>query len=117
MSAEKRASLTALDAAAANYQGVVLNAFCNGVDALRALDPDANAPLALAAADAEAHDSLESPERQHALGAASYVQFLIAQQHAQQNRLSLIAGRTQRLVDNTMLLRRLRGGYKVRTTA
>lgn len=109
--AERRASLAALDAAAANYQGVVLEALRTVADALRALDHDAQALAALAAADAAAQDSLASMERQYALGAASYVQLLIAQQQAQQNRISLIAGQAQRLVDSAALFQALGGGY------
>jgi len=39
--ARKRASLAALDAAAANYQGIVLDALRDVADVLRALDHDA----------------------------------------------------------------------------
>lgn len=107
--AEKRASLAALDAAAANYQGVVLDALRNVADALKALDHDAQTLAALAAADAAARDSLASIERQYALGAASYVQLLIAQQQAQQNRIGLISAQAQRLVDSAALFQALGG--------
>jgi len=41
--AEKRAALAAFDAAAANYQGVVLEALRNVADTLRAVENDAQA--------------------------------------------------------------------------
>ncbi|MBV6271897.1 efflux transporter outer membrane subunit [Alcaligenaceae bacterium CGII-47] len=108
--AEKRAALAAFDAAAANYQSVVLEALRNVADVLRALENDAQTLAALTSADAAARGSLESMERQYALGAASYVQLLIAQQQAQQNQADLIAAQAQRLVDTAALHQALGGG-------
>lgn len=108
--AEKRASLAALDAAAANYQNVVLEALRGVADVLRALDNDAQTLAALATADIAAQSSLESMQRQYALGSASYVQLLVAQQQAQQNRINLIAAQAQRLVDSVALYQALGGG-------
>ena len=108
--AEKRAALAAFDAAAANYQGVVLEALRNVADALRAVENDAQALAALAAADEAAQGSLRSVERQYQLGAASYVQLLIAQQQAQQTRLGLAAAQAQRLADSVALYQALGGG-------
>jgi NodT family efflux transporter outer membrane factor (OMF) lipoprotein len=108
--AEKRASLAAFDAAAANYQSVVLEALRNVADVLRALDNDAQTLAALATADSAAQSSLESMQRQYALGAASYIQLLTAQQLAQQNRINLIAAQAQRLVDSAALYQALGGG-------
>lgn len=109
--AEKRASLAAFDAAAANYQSVVLEALRNVADVLRALDNDAQALAALASADAAAQGSLESVQRQYALGAASYIQLLTAQQQAQQNRISLLAAQAQRLIDSAALYQAMGGGF------
>ncbi len=105
--AEKRAALAAFDAAAANYQGVVLEALRNVADALRAVESDAQALAALAAADQAAQDSLRSVERQYQLGAVGYVQLLVAQQQAQQTRLALAAAQAQRLVDSVALYQAL----------
>ncbi|WP_341328704.1 ABC transporter permease [Methylotuvimicrobium sp. KM2] len=58
---------------------------------------------ATAAADAAAQGSLQSVQRQYGLGAASYVQQLIAQQAAQQTKIDLIAAQAQRLVDSAAL--------------
>ncbi|MGV8892578.1 MAG: efflux transporter outer membrane subunit [Burkholderiaceae bacterium] len=109
--AEKRAALAAFDAAAANYQGVVLESLRNVADVLVALDNDAQRLAALAAADAAAQGSVASMQRQYALGAASYVQLLTAQQQAQQNRINLIAAQAQRLVDSAALYQALGGGW------
>ena len=108
--AEKRASLAALDAAAANYQSVVLEALRDVADVLRALDNDAQALAALATADAAAQGSLESMQRQYALGAASYLQLLTAQQQVQQLRINLVAAQAQRLVDSAALYQAMGGG-------
>lgn len=101
--AEKRAALAAFDAAAANYQGVVLGALRDVADALRAVENDAQMLAALAAADAAARDSLHSMERQYQFGAASYLQLLVAQQQAQQTRIGLAAAQAQRLADSVAL--------------
>src|SRR5574337_1098897 len=108
--AQKRASLAALDAAAANYQAVVLDALRNVADALRALDHDAQALAAWAAADKAAQASVESIRSQYALGAASYVQLLIASRQAQQTRTSLVAAQAQRLADSAALYQAMGGG-------
>jgi len=44
------------------------------------------------------------------LGAASYVQQLIAQQAAQQTKIDLIAAQAQRLVDSAALYQAMGGG-------
>ena len=108
--AGKRASLAALDAAAANYRGVVVDALRNVADAPRALDHDAQTLASLAAADAAAHASLESMDRQYALGTASYVQLLTARQQVQQNRIGLIATQAPWLADSAALYQALGGG-------
>lgn len=107
--AAKRASLAAFDAAAANYQSVVLEALRNVADVLRALDNDAQTLAALATADTAAQGALESMQRQYALGAAAYVQLLIAQQQAQQTRVNLVAAQAQRLVDSAALFQAMGG--------
>ena len=111
--AEKRASLAALDAAAANYQGVVLDALRSVADTLRALDHDAQSLASLAAADTYAQSSVESVKRQYALGAANYTQLLLAQQQAQQSRIGLVAAQAQRLADSVALYQSLGGGHEI----
>lgn len=101
--AEKRAALAAFDAAAANYQGVVLEALRNVADALRAVENDAQALAALAAADEAARGALRTVARQYQLGAASYLQLLVAQQQAQRIHLGLAAAQAQRLADSVAL--------------
>jgi len=103
LSAEKRAALAAFDAAAANYQSVVLDALRNVADTLRAVENDAQALAFLAAADAATQASLQSLERQYRLGSASYVQLLVMQQQAQRTRLGMVAAQAQRLTDSVLM--------------
>lgn len=107
--AEKGAALAAFDAAAANYQSVVLESLRNVADTLRAVESDAQTLTALAAADMAAQASLQV-ERQYRLGAASYLQLLIAQQQAQSIRINMVAAQAQRLVDSVALYQALGGG-------
>ncbi len=108
--AEKRAALAAFDAAAANYRYVVLESLRNVADVLRALENDAQRLAALSAADTAAQGSLESMQRQYALGAASYIQLLTAQQQSQQTRIDLIEAQARRLVDSAALYQAMGGG-------
>ncbi len=108
--AEKRAALAAFDAAAANYRHVVLESLRNVADVLRTLENDAQRLAALSAADAAAQSSLESMQRQYALGAASYVQLLTAQQQSQQTRINLIEAQALRLVDSAAFYQAMGGG-------
>ena len=110
--AERRAALAALDAAAANYQAVVLDALRGVADAMRAVESDAEALAALARADAAAQASLQSMERQRALGSASYLQWLVAQQQVLQARSNLVAAQAQRLADSAALFQAVGAGWE-----
>jgi NodT family efflux transporter outer membrane factor (OMF) lipoprotein len=101
--AEKRAALAAFDAAGAHYQAVVLEALRNVADVLRALDNDAQRLAALSAASAAAQKSLDSMQRRYALGAAGYLELLVAQQQSQQTQINLTEAQAQRLVDSAAL--------------
>lgn len=110
--AEKRAALAALDAAAANYQSVVLEALREVADVLRAVENDAQALTALASADNAALASLRSIERQYELGAAGYLEVLTAQEQAQQIRIRTVAAQAGRLVNSVALYQALGGGLE-----
>ncbi len=104
------AAEAAFNAAAANYRQTVLQALRNVADVLRALDNDAQALQAQSAADSSAQRSLELTQQQYRLGAASYLQLLIAQQQAQQTRISLTTAQAQRLADTAALYQAMGGG-------
>ncbi len=108
--AEKRAALAAFDAAAANYQAVVLEALRNVADVLRALDNDSKRLQALAAADLASEKSFESMQRRYKLGAISYYDLLIAQQQRLQTELDLTEGQAKRLLNTVALYQAMGGG-------
>lgn len=108
--AEMRAALAAFDAAAANYQSVVLEAIRNVADVLRALENDSKRLEALSAADAASEKSLESTQRRYRLGAASYYNLLIAQQQRLLTELDLTEGQTKRLTNTAAFYQAMGGG-------
>lgn len=108
--AEKRAALAAFDAAAANYQSVVLEALRNVADVLRALENDSKRLAALSAADSASGKSLESTQRRIRLGTASYYDLLIAQQQRLQTELDLTEGQAKRLVNTAAFYQAMGGG-------
>ena len=110
--AQQRAALAALDAAAAQYQVVVLDALRSVADALRAAEADAQVLGALVRADAAAQASLQTTQQQLNLGAASYLQWLVAEQQALQMRSSLVAAQAQRLADSAALFQAVGAGWR-----
>lgn len=109
--AEKRAALAAFDAAAANYQAVVLESLRNVADVLRAMENDSERLAALSAADAASQHLLNSMEHRYALGAAGYYDLLIAQEHSQETRLALIDAQARRLINSVSFYQAMGGGF------
>lgn len=108
--AEKRAALAALDAAAANYQLVVLDALRNVADTLRAVEHDAQYLAKLAQADDFAQRALASVTHEYELGAVGYDELLLAKQQTYQGRIELVAAQSQRLTDSIALFSSMAGG-------
>ena len=104
------AAEAAMQAAGANYQQTVLVALRSVADALRQLDNDASALQAQAAAEASARQALDLVQQQYRLGAASYLQLLVAQQQVQRARVDLIAAQAARLADTAALYQAMGGG-------
>lgn len=109
--AETHAAAAGFDAAAANYRQTVLQSLRNVADVLRALDNDAQTLAAQAAADASSQESMQLMRQQYAVGAASYLQVLIAQQQVQRTRISLSAAQARRLLDTVALYQAMGGGW------
>ena len=107
--AEQRAAQAALDAAAANYQRVVLEALRSVADALRAVEHDAEALAALSRSVQAAEAQHRVLARQFHAGAASAVQLLVADQMLLQAKSGLVAAQAQRLVDSVVLSAALAG--------
>lgn len=107
--AKKREALAAFDAAAANYRQVVLESLRNVADVLRSVEHDAQALAALAYANEAAQESLQSVHNQYSLGAANYIELLVAYQQLQQARIGMIAAQSQRLLDSAALYQAIGG--------
>jgi len=109
--ARKRASVAAYDAAQAQYQTTVLNAFLSVANALRAIDTDADAVTADAEAERLANESLALVARQYQLGAVSYLASLDAQRTYLSTRQALVQARAARFTDTAALFQALGGGW------
>lgn len=107
--AKKREALAAFDAAAANYRQVVLECLRNVADVLRSVEHDAQTLAALAYATEAAQESLQLVHNQYSLGAANYIELLVAYQQLQQARIGLITAQSQRLLDSAALYQAIGG--------
>lgn len=108
--AQSRAAKAAFEAAAANYQSVVLQAMREVADALQAVNKDAQALSAMTAADAASAAAVQSVRRQFDLGVASSIELLVVQQQAQQIRVQQVAAQAQRLANTVALFMAMGGG-------
>jgi NodT family efflux transporter outer membrane factor (OMF) lipoprotein len=116
LSAQRRAAVAAYDYALAQYRTVVLQAFQNVADVLRALDYDAKTLKAQADTNASAHDTLELTQSQFQLGAVSYLSLLNAERQYQDTRIGLIQAQAARYADTAALFQALGGGWWNRTS-
>jgi NodT family efflux transporter outer membrane factor (OMF) lipoprotein len=107
----RRAAEAAFDAAAAQYRNIVVTALQNVADALRALQSDAAAVNAQAAAEKAAAESLAASQRQFSTGLISYLSLLNAEQTYQQARISLVEAEAGRYSDTAALFQALGGGW------
>jgi len=107
----ERAAKAQLAQAAAQYRGTVLTAFQNVADTLTALDQDAKALQAAAAAASAAQTTLDLSQRQTQAGYANYLSLLNAQQAWQQARIALIQAQANRYADTAALYLALGGGW------
>ena len=111
LQAKKRGAVAAFDAAQAQYQQTVLNAFLNVANTLRALDSDAEALRAQSESESLARESLDLVTRQYKLGAVSYLALLDAQRTYQQARVGLVQAQAARYADTAALFQALGGGW------
>ncbi|HEX5282238.1 MAG TPA: efflux transporter outer membrane subunit [Micropepsaceae bacterium] len=108
---QERAAEAAYDAAAAQYRNIVVTAFQNVADVLRALESDAESVNAQANADKAAADSLEAARRQFMIGATTYISLLNAEQVYQQTHIALVQALATRFADTAALFQALGGGW------
>ncbi|MCE7951672.1 MAG: efflux transporter outer membrane subunit [Xanthomonadales bacterium PRO7] len=107
----ERAAKAQLVQAAAQYRSTVLTAFQNVADTLTALDEDAKALRAAAAAAEAAKTTLGLAQRQTHSGYANELSLLNAQQAWQQARIALIQAQANRYTDTAALYLALGGGW------
>jgi NodT family efflux transporter outer membrane factor (OMF) lipoprotein len=108
---KQRAAEAAFDQAAAQYRSTVIAALQNVADSLRALQSDADALSAAAAAQQAAAASLEITRRQLQLGAVNYLSLLTAESAYQQALNSVVQAQASRYSDTAALFQALGGGW------
>lgn len=113
--AQSRAAKASFEAAAANYQSVVLQALREAADVVQAVDKDAQALASIAAADAAAEASVRSVRQQFDLGTASGVELLVVQEQSRRIRVQLVAAQAQRLANTVALFMAMGGGVTTDT--
>jgi NodT family efflux transporter outer membrane factor (OMF) lipoprotein len=108
---QERAAKAAYDMAEAQYRNIVLGAFRNVADALRALQLDAATLKAQQRAVRAASDTFDLSRGQYRLGAITYVTLLNAERSYQQARLALVQAQAARYADTAALFQALGGGW------
>jgi NodT family efflux transporter outer membrane factor (OMF) lipoprotein len=109
--AQRRAAIAAYEQARAQYRQVVLQAFQNVADSLRAIELDAQTLRAQMNAERAARRTLSLTQQQYRLGGASYLGLLNAQQQYQQTRIARIQAEAARYNDTAALFQALGGGW------
>ena len=107
---ERNAAGAAYDAADAQYRSVVLAAFQNVADSLRALQADAQALKAQDAAVRATKASFDLSRDQFQAGAVSYLALLTSEQAYHQSRIAFVQAQARRLADTAALFQALGAG-------
>jgi NodT family efflux transporter outer membrane factor (OMF) lipoprotein len=107
----QRAAQAAFTQAAEQYRSTVLTAFQNVADTLHALQQDADALKAAAAAKDAATVTLDLSTNQYQAGYASYLVLLSAEQAYQQAVINLVQVQANRYADTAALFQALGGGW------
>ena len=108
---QERAAKAAYVEAAQQYRGTVLAAFQNVADALAALQEDAQALQAAAAASRAAKQTLHLSQLQLHHGYIGVFELLAAEQAYQQARMTLAQDEANRFADTAALYQALGGGW------
>jgi len=107
----ERAARAAYTQAAEQYRSTVLTAFQNVADTLNALQQDADALKAAAAAKDAASVTLDLTKKQLESGYANYLALLSAEQAYQQALINLVQAQSNRYADTAALFQALGGGW------
>ncbi len=108
---EKRASEAAFDQSAALYRNIVLSAFQDVANTLKALESDARTLKIQLAAKRAAAATLRLTRQQYNAGAIGYIDLLAAQASYQKSKVSLVKAQAARLADTAALYQALGGGW------
>lgn len=109
--ATQRAAVAGFEKTLAQYRKVVLQAFQNVADSLHAIQNNAQAFKAYAAAEKAAHAALVIARQQYRLGAVSYLSLLDAERQYQQIHIARIQAQLVRYTDTVALFQALGGGW------
>ena len=113
--ATRRAAIDAYDQAFEQYKQVLLQAFKNVADTLRALETDARTFRALKSAEIASRKNLNIATKQYQLGGVNYLDVLSAEQQYQQIRIQIriqsIQAEALRYTDAAALFQALGGGW------
>ena len=107
----ERAAQAAFTQAAEQYRSTVLTAFQNVADTLHALQQDADALKAAAAAKDASRVTLDLARKQYQSGYVSYLALLSAEQAYQQAVINLVQAQANRYADTAALFQALGGGW------
>jgi NodT family efflux transporter outer membrane factor (OMF) lipoprotein len=107
----ERAARAAYTEADEQYRSTVLTAFQNVADTLNALEQDADALKAAAAAKDAASLTLNLTKKQLDAGYANYLALLSAEQAYQQALMNLVQAQSNRYADTAALFQALGGGW------
>jgi NodT family efflux transporter outer membrane factor (OMF) lipoprotein len=107
----ERAARAAYTEADQQYRSTVLTAFQNVADTLNALEQDADALKAAAAAKDAAGVTLKVTKKQLDAGYANYLTLLSAEQAYQQALINLVQAQSNRYADTAALFQALGGGW------
>jgi NodT family efflux transporter outer membrane factor (OMF) lipoprotein len=107
----ERAAKAAFTQAVEQYRSTVLTAFQNVADTLHALQQDADALQAAAAAKKASGVTLDLARKQYQSGYASYLALLSAEQAYQQAVINLVLAEANRYADTAALFQALGGGW------
>ena len=111
---KQRGARAAYDEAAQQYRSTVLMAFRNVADTLAALEQDAQALKAAAAAADAARTTLDGAQRQLRDGYIGAPALLAAEQAYQQTQINLVQAEANRFADTAALFQALGGGWRGR---
>jgi NodT family efflux transporter outer membrane factor (OMF) lipoprotein len=108
---KRKAAMEAAEASLGDYRQVVVAAFQQVADTLRALEHDAQLLKAQAAALSAAQQSLQLVQANYGGGLVNYTQVIIANSQYQQAKLGYIQAQALRLQDTAALFVALGGGW------